>query len=422
MTPDTEPALDAAGIVVVGAGQAAGEFVAALRAAGCSDQITLVGAEQHLPYSRPPLSKGYLAGELGVDDLLMRPASTYTELGVDIRCGLAVIAIDRGRRTVELEDGSVLAYTWLVLATGGRPRGLAGPLGEERVNVFGVRTMDDVDRLRTALVAGRHLLVLGGGFIGLEIGAVARTRGLRVTVVEAGDRVLSRVASPATSAFFERVHREEGVAVLTATTVTMCELDDAGAVRAVVLCTGERLEVDLVLVGIGIDPNAELANAAGLEVDDGVVVDEFMRSADPHILAIGDVARYPDPDGQGTMRLESTPSAANQAQVAASVVVGSPCASEVDPWFWSEQYDVKLQVAGVSRPSDRTVIRGDPTSGRRLLAFYLRDGMLCAADVAGSPKDFALARKLVRQRVAVAPDVLADEAVPLRSLLSVAAT
>jgi len=409
-------------VVVVGGGPAGGEAAVALRAAGFGGAITIVGEEIHLPYARPPLSKGYLLATVAAETLPLRPAGTYDAHDIRVLPGRRALAVDRSRRVLELDDGSRLAYSDLVLATGGTARALPGLAADPASGVHCLRTIQDVDALRPTLVAGRRLLVVGGGYIGLEVGSVARRLGLEVTVVEAGPRVLGRVASAVTSAFFTRIHREEGVEVLTSTTVREFHRGAGGAVQSVTLSDGTQRDVDAVLVGIGITPNTAVAAAAGLAVDDGVVVDEYLRTADPNIYAIGDVARFPAPDGSGLLRLESTPNAAEQARVVADVLTGRPRPYETEPWFWSEQFDVKLQVAGVSRPTDACVTRGDPSSGRRLCVFYLRDGAVRAVDVAGSPKDFALGRKLVGQRAVVPAAALADEATPLRDLVALAAT
>jgi 3-phenylpropionate/trans-cinnamate dioxygenase ferredoxin reductase subunit len=400
-------------VVVVGAGQAGGEIVTALRAAGHTGRITLVGDEVHLPYSRPPLSKGYLLGEATVDDLVLRPASTYADLGVEVVRGRRVTAIDRDRRVVTLDDGTALPYGDLVLATGGRARRL--PLdGADAPNVHCVRTIEDVDGLRADLGAGRRLLVVGGGYVGLEIGSMARRLGMEVTVVEIGSRLLGRVASAETAAFFDRVHREEGVEVLTSTRVVELHHGADGRVGGVTLSDGRTVEVDAVLVGVGLVPNDDLAQDAGLAVDDGVLVDEHFRTSDPRVFAVGDVARFPLGDGHA--RLESTPNAAEQARQVADVLTGRDRGEPVEPWFWSEQFGIKLQVVGLYRSTDIPVVRGG-LDGRTACVFYLRDGEIRAADVAGDPKSFALARKLVSLRARIDPAVLADSSMPLRDLL-----
>jgi 3-phenylpropionate/trans-cinnamate dioxygenase ferredoxin reductase subunit len=404
-------------IVAVGGGQAGGEFVAALRSASFDGDVTLVGAETEYPYARPPLSKGFLRGETDHAGLLLRQPDMYERHGITVRLGRSVVAIDRARKVVRLDDNIELTYSELVLATGGRPRMLAvAGLGAAR-NVFTVRALHDVEALRVRFVPGARLVVIGGGYIGLELAAVARQNELGVTVLEACDRLLARVTSAPMSEFFRRVHTEEGVDVRTGVTATEFEIGD-GEVRRVGLSDGTRLDVDVLVVGIGLIPETALAEAAGLQVDDGIVVDKYLRTSDLDIYAIGDVARFPDARSGGYRRLESVPNASEQARALAHTLTGAPQAFEALPWFWSDQYDVKLQVVGVSAADDDVVIRGDPSAGRRLTVFYLRKGEVCAADVACAPADFAMARRLVGAHAKPDPGLLADSSRPLRELVA----
>lgn len=404
-------------VVVVGAGQAGGEVAAALRAGGHRGAITVIGDEASLPYTRPPLSKAYLLGGVDRDELLVRAEAKYAEHEIDVLTHTRVSSIDRREKRVNLDGRGSLDYETLVLATGGRARRLPVDGLDEAANVFYVRTIADVDALRRRFVAGARLLVIGGGYIGLEIGSVARRQGLDVIVIEAQPRILARVAAPATSAFFERVHREEGVEILTGVGVDEFAFDGNGDVRAVHLSDGTTVDVDLVLVGIGLIPNVELAEEAGLEVDNGIVVDQHLRTSDPSIYAIGDVARFPLTGG-GDRRLESMPNAGDQARLVAEAILGRPAPYETVPWFWSDQFDVKLQVTGVSPDYTDTVVRGDPDVGRAMTVFYLRDGVVEAADVATSPRDFAQAKKLVAGHAVVPPIELADTSIELRDLVA----
>jgi 3-phenylpropionate/trans-cinnamate dioxygenase ferredoxin reductase subunit len=404
-------------VVVVGAGQAGGEVAAALRAGGHRGAITVLGEEAFLPYTRPPLSKAYLLGGIDQDELLIRATSMYAEHDIDVRTNTRVSSIDRRDKRVTLDGSGSLDYGTLVLATGGRARRLPVEGLNQANNVFYVRTINDVDALRRGFVAGARLLVIGGGYIGLEIGSVARRSGLEVTIVEAQPRVLARVAAPATSTFFERIHREEGVGIVTGVGIDEYAFDDHGDVTAVLLSDGTTVPVDLVLVGIGLVPNVELAEEAGLEVDDGIVVDHHLRTTDPAIYAIGDVARFPLRGG-GYRRLESTPNAADQARLVAEAILGRPAPYETVPWFWSDQFDVKLQVTGISPDCTDVVVRGDPDRGRALTVFYLHEGIVEAADVASSPRDFAQAKKLVAGRAMVPPIELADTSIELRDLVT----
>jgi 3-phenylpropionate/trans-cinnamate dioxygenase ferredoxin reductase subunit len=402
-------------VVVVGGGQAGAEVVAALRMAGHQRPITLIGDEPEYPYARPPLSKAYLAGKAGIEDLHIRPPSMYDQQDITILPATRVTAIEREAHDVVLADGVRLPYDSLVLATGGRARRLPGL--DDAGNVYYLRTLGDVTALRDRFTAGTRLVVIGGGYIGLEVAAVARQLGLTATVVEALPRVLSRVTAPEVSAFYERVHAEEGVDIRVGTAVTGFAFAPDKAVTAVRLGDGERLDADIVLVGIGLIPNTELAEQAGLGVDNGIVVDEYCRTEDPAILAIGDCTSHPCGEHGGRRRLESVPNANEQARIAAATLTGDPTPYTAVPWFWSDQYDVKLQTVGLCTGYDEVVIRGTTQTGRTFAAFYLKDGQVRAADVAGNPREFATARKLVTARTRVGPDKLRDLSIPLRQLL-----
>jgi 3-phenylpropionate/trans-cinnamate dioxygenase ferredoxin reductase subunit len=402
-------------VVVVGAGQAGGEVAAALRAGGHTGTITVIGDEESLPYTRPPLSKSYLLGDINQNELLVRAESMYIEHNIDVLTHTRVTSIDRVEKRVNLDGRGSLEYEILVLATGGRARRLPVRGLEDAGNVFYARTIRDVDALRRSFSAGARLLVIGGGYIGLEIGSVARKHGLEVTVVEAQSRILARVAAPVTSTFFERVHTEEGTRIITDVTILEYGFDDDGAVSSVQLSDGTSVDVDLVLVGIGLIPNVELAEDAGLEVENGITVDHHLRTSDPSIFAIGDVARFPLAEG-GRRRLESMPNAADQARFVAEVILGRPAPYTSIPWFWSDQFDVKLQVTGVSPEYTDTVVRGDPTVGRSMSVFYLRDGAIEAVDVASSPRDFAFAKKLVAAHAVVPPEELSDTGIELKAI------
>ncbi|MEU1518426.1 FAD-dependent oxidoreductase [Streptomyces sp. NPDC005811] len=404
-------------VVVVGGGQAGADFVAALRMAGHQGHVTLLGEEPGHPYARPPLSKAYLSGKATAEDLHIRPPAMYEQQGIDLRTGTRVTAIDRTGRQVILADGERLPYGHLVLATGGRARRLTTPGLDDAPNVHYLRTLADVTALRQHFAPGARLVVVGGGYVGLEVAAVARRLGLDVTVLEALPRVLARVTAPQVSAFYQRVHTEEGVDIRVDTAVTGFAFAHDGSVTAVELKGGERIDADVVLVGIGLVPNTELAEQAGLAVDNGIVVDEHCRTEDPAVLAIGDCTSHPCGEHGGRRRLESVPNASEQARTAAATVTGSPQPYTAVPWFWSDQYDVKLQTTGLSTGYDDVVIRGTTGTGRSFAAFYLKEGRVRAADVVCSPRDFTAARKLVAARAQVAPEALRDLSVPLKQLL-----
>lgn len=402
-----------AGVVIVGAGQAGSEMATTLRQRGYSGSITLVGDEPHLPYRRPPLSKAFLAGEVGQDSLYIRPDTAYEKHSILCRTGTKVERIDRSARRVRLFDGSWLNYAILVLATGGQARRLMLP-GADALNVHYIRTIDDILRLQAQLQPGKRLVVIGGGYIGLEVAAVATGRGLAVTVLELAPRILARVAPQELSGFYERLHRSHGVQLLTGVAVQALEGGDR--VDAVALNDGSRVAADLVVVGIGLVPDTALAEAAGLMVADGIVVDAQGRTSDPSIFAIGDCSFHRNIFYGADMRLESVPSAMEQARVAAGVICGLEVEYRAVPWFWSDQYDVRMQMVGLPHGHDQTVMRGDTIAGSFLM-FHLSDGVVTAAAAINRATDFAQAKRLVGERVKVDAARLADEGVPLKSLI-----
>jgi 3-phenylpropionate/trans-cinnamate dioxygenase ferredoxin reductase subunit len=402
--------------VVVGAGHAGAELVSALRQKGYSGRIILIGEEAELPYHRPPLSKAYLSGDVSRESLLIRNTTSYEKLEAECWTGVQVVSIDRQARSVTLGDGRVQSYDKLVLATGGRVRRLEAP-GAQKPNVHYVRTLEDIDGLKNMFVTGQRLLVVGGGYIGLEAAAVGIKSGLSVTVLEAAPRVLARVAAPEISAFYERAHRSRGVDLRTGVSV----LDYLGNehVEAVRLSDGSDLALDLIVVGIGILPNDELARAAGLVVDNGIVVNEFAQTSDPDILAVGDCAHHVNAFLGRSVRIESVPSAQEQARTAAATICGNPVPHAAVPWFWSDQFDLKLQMVGLSQGYDQLVFRGD-IEAESFCAFYLKDGVVLSADAVNRPQDFMVAKRLVASRSRVSAEALADERVPLKNLLSAA--
>lgn len=402
------------GVVIVGAGQAGAEVATALRQNGYSHPITLIGEERHVPYRRPPLSKTFLAGEATLESLHLKPEEVYQRHGIGCRLGVRVTAIDTGARRLWLADGTELPYGDLVLATGGHPRTLPVP-GADSERVHYVRTVDDVLRLREYFRPGARLVLVGGGYIGLETAAVAVKAGLKVTVVEAQDRVLARVAAPALSAFYEAVHRGHGVEIMTGTAVESLETDGDGT--RVWLSDGRDRRADIVIVGVGLVPGTRLAEEAGVVVSpQGIVVDAVCRTSVPGVYAVGDCT-YHENDFYGRhMRVESVPNATEQARLLAAALCGKPARYAAVPWFWSDQYDLKLQMAGLSEGYDETVVRGDwdlPS----FIVFYLRDGVLISVDSVNRAQDFMIARRMVARRVKPDRDDLAREDVPLKNLL-----
>ncbi len=401
-------------IVVIGGGQAGAQVIASLRQGGYDGALTLVGDETALPYQRPPLSKAYLKGELAGERLFFRPAAWYDEQDVALRLGAAATAIDRSACKVRLGTGDTLPYDALVLATGSRPRSLPVP-GASLTGVHDLRTLADVDRLRPAMAAGRRLAIIGAGYIGLETAAVAAGLGLRVTVLEMADRVLARVTSPLMSAFYEDLHTGHGVEIRTGARVAAITGNGRGAVAGVSLADGTEIAADLVLAGIGIVPNVELAEEAGLACRDGILTDRDARTHDPRIFACGDCARRPLVHYGREGRLESVHNAIEQGKLAAAAILGTSRPAEDVPWFWSDQYDVKLQIAGLSQDHDQVVLRGAP-SAKAFAAFYLRDGQLLAVDAVNAAPEFLASKQLIAMGARLAPSVLSDMSVTMKEI------
>jgi 3-phenylpropionate/trans-cinnamate dioxygenase ferredoxin reductase subunit len=406
-------------IVVVGAGHAAGEMAIALRMNGYKGAITLVGDEPHLPYQRPPLSKAFLSGDIAHSGLYLRTPATYEKARIHFIPSARVTSIDRKGKSVALLDGRALRYAKLVLACGGRPRRLVLP--DERIetapNVHYLRTIGHVENMREQFKAGNKLVIVGGGYIGLEVAAVARKKHIDVTVLEAMPRVLARVTAPEVSAFYTKVHRDAGVSILVNTQLKGFDFDADGRVTAVQTDDGRTLPTDMVIIGIGLIPNVELAAEAGLEIDNGIAVDEYGQTSDADILAVGDCTSHPSSYAGRRLRLESVPSAVEQARSAAALLVGQKKPYDTVPWFWSDQYDLKLQVVGLSEGYDTVALRGTPDS-RSFLAFYLKDGVILAVDSINRSREFMISKKLVAERVRADPQRLSDESNPLADLLA----
>lgn len=397
-------------IVVIGAGQAGLQAVVSLRGEGYDGALALVGDEPFPPYQRPPLSKAYLLGKMARERLFLKPDAFYAET-CELILGVRAAAIDRAAKTVRLEDGRVLGYDKLLIATGTRARTLPCP-GAGLPDVHSLRGIADVDALKPMLVEGRRAVIVGAGYIGLEVAAVAATHGLQVTVVEALDRVLARSVSNEMSDFFAAEHRKAGVALRFGAKVAGFEgTERLEAVRV----GGETIDADFALVGIGALPNVEIARAAGLACDNGITVDEYCATSDPDIFAAGDCTWHPGRDG-GRLRLESVQNAIDQAKCAAHDMLGTPTPYREVPWFWSDQYDLKLQIAGLTRDGDTAVRRGDPMQ-RKFAVFYVREGCLAAAETVNMPGEHLIARKLIAAGTRVSAEALADPAVALKTLL-----
>ncbi len=375
--------------VIIGAGQAGAQAAHSLRQGGYEGGIVMLGEEAHPPYQRPPLSKKYLSGELEAERLWLRPEEFYEANNIDLRVSSPVTEIDRDAREVVCADGERIAYDALLIATGTRPRSLPLP-GFDLPGVLPLRTLADVDRLREVLEKPCRIAIVGGGYIGLEVAAVARGLGHEVTVLESQERVLNRVVAPELSAFFQKLHSGHGVDIRYGVSVEAVEGE--GRAEAVRLGSGERIDCDLVLVAVGAVPNVELAQAAGLEVDNGICVDASCRTSDPVIYAAGDCTSFPAARYGRNIRLESVQNAIDQAKAAASAILGKEVSYDPVPWFWSDQYDVKLQIAGLSQLHDETKLVGDPDNGSFYIA-YLRDGRLLSVDSVSHPRSHMMARR-----------------------------
>lgn len=397
-------------VVIVGAGHAGGQIAAALRIAGYAGEIALLGEEIHPPYQRPPLSKAYLVGKVDVAQVLLRPAEYYVKHAIALKLGARAVAIDRAEHCVALTTGERLPYSWLALATGARARPLPIP-GVDDPRVFYLRTLADIDRIRSALACAARIVIIGGGFIGLEAAAVLRTSGLAVTVVEIQDRLMPRVVSPTVSAFYLDLHRKRGVEVVTNTGVT------AIAGSAVQLTNGRTVPADAVIIGIGVVPNVELAQAAGLACDNGIVVDHCARTWDPRVVAAGDCTQHPNALLGRPLRLESVHNAVEQATTAAKTILGTPHPYAQVPWFWSDQYEFKLQMVGISSGYDSEVVRGTITHGK-FSVFYYREGKLLAIDSVNRPMDHMQGRRLLGAGLSPAPAQVADAAFDLKTIVA----
>ena len=383
--------------VIVGASHAGAQLAANLRREGWSGEVVLIGDEGGLPYHRPPLSKGYLAGKNGLDDLLIRGADFYEKQHIRL-LNATVEAIHRSAKRVSLSTGDTLTYTKLALCTGARARRLPTP-GVDLPGIHYLRTAADVELIRAAATPGRRVVIVGGGYIGLETAASLCSLGMNVTVLEATERVLERVTAPEVSAFYTRIHNGEGVEIRTHALVEA--FSGNGRVQEVVLAGGEPIPADLVIVGVGVVPNTELASAAGLSVDNGIVIDDQARTSDPDIVAAGDCTSHTMARYGSRIRLESVSSAGEQAKIAAATICGKHRSIAALPWFWSDQYDLKLQIAGLNAGYDEVLLSGDPSRDRDFSCFYFHDSQLIAADCVNRPRDFMSSKRAISQQLRV---------------------
>ncbi len=397
-------------VVIVGAGQAGAACAAKLRALGFDGAVTMIGDEPSPPYQRPPLSKGYLLGEIGEERLWLRGAEFYADQNITLRLGAPVSAIDTAARTVTVA-GDVLAYDELVLATGSTPRRLPAAIGGDLAGVYTVRTLADVDAMRGEFVAGRKLVIVGGGYIGLEAAAVGAKLGLDVTVLEMAPRILQRVAAPETSDYFRALHGAHGVTILESTGLD--RILGTGRVAGVRLADGRELPADFVIAGVGILPGTALAEAAGIVIENGIATDAMGRTSAPHVWAAGDCASFPWQGGR--LRLESVGNAIDQAEAVAANIMGANAPYQAAPWFWSDQYDCKLQIAGLNTGYDRIVTRGP--EGDAVSFWYFAGDALLAVDAMNDSRAYMVGKRLIEQGRTVDPAAIADLSTNLKALL-----
>jgi 3-phenylpropionate/trans-cinnamate dioxygenase ferredoxin reductase subunit len=399
-------------LVIAGAGHAAGQVVATFKQKKIDGNILLIGDEAWLPYQRPPLSKKFLAGELPAERLHFKPPSFYDESNIEVRLNTAITSIDREDRSVRTGTGDKISYDKLILALGSRVRRVDVD-GSDLDGVHYLRSIDDVERIRKDIVTAGNVVIVGAGYIGLEVAAVTRQLGHNVTVLEMADRVMSRVVSPVVSDFFQQQHAAHGVELKLSTGLR--RFIGNKRVSAVETNEGQSLPADAVVVGIGILPNTEIAAAAGLEIDNGIVVDDRCRTSVPDIYAVGDCTTHPNSVYGRRLRLESVHNALEQAKTAATNICGGDIRYSQVPWFWSDQYDLKLQIAGLSEFYDDIVIRGSPETAV-FSCLYLRNGRLIACDAINSPRDFMQSKSLIANGAAIDPRLLADSGTQLKDL------
>lgn len=399
--------------VIVGAGHAAVSLATSLRQEGWEGRIVVIGEEAFLPYHRPPLSKAYLAGEKTLEEITLRPAAVLDKAGIEFLLNTRVEAIDRDHKRVTLSDGQFLSYDKLALTTGSRVRRVTLP-GVELDGVCYLRQVPDADAIRSKIKPGKQAVIVGGGYIGLETAAVLTQLGMKVTVIEMLDRILQRVTAPEISGFYARVHGEEGVDIVCGTGVQAFAGKDT--VQEVICSDGSSYTVDLVIIGVGIVPNVELAEASGLEVRDGIVVDEYTRTSDPDIVAAGDCTRHYNRLYDRWLRLESVQNATDQSRSAAATLCGNDKPYDTLPWFWSDQFDLKLQIAGLSQGYTDIVIRGDKDHSRSFAVFYFQDERIIAVDAINMPPEFMIGKKMITEGIVVDRERLVDTSVHIREL------
>ena len=400
-----------AGMVIIGCGQAGGQAAASLRQEKYEGPITMIGQEPYIPYQRPPLSKQYLSGEQEKEKLNLRQASFYSEKEINLLLGTSVLSVDPLQKDLQLDTGETVTYDKLLIASGGRPRKLEVD-GHNLKGIHYLRNIDDVDAIKAQMSTSKNMVIVGGGYIGLEVASVAIKKGLTVSVLEMENRILERVTTEEMSAFYNELHSDQGVNILTS---TQAKAFKGFETVERVVCDDQEIPADLVIVGIGILPNTEIAETAGLETDNGIVVDEHCRTSNEHIFAAGDCTNHPNPLLNRRLRLESVPNAMEQGRVAASNMLGGSKSYASMPWFWSDQYEHKLQMVGFSKESDQSIIRGDMTS-KSFTVFYLKDNLIIASDSVNNPKEFMASKQLIGKKASI--EALADTSFELKTLIN----
>ncbi len=400
--------------IIAGASHAAAMLAPSLRQQGWQGRIVVVGAEASIPYHRPPLSKDYLAGAKTLEEILIRPAKVYEKAEVEFILDTTVDAIDRTGKTVRLSNNETLPYDKLALTVGSKVRQVSLP-GTDLDGVFYLRDLKDVERIQPFIEPGANAVIVGGGYIGLETAAVLNKKGMNVTVLEMMERVLQRVTAPVMSNFFTRIHTEEGVNIRCG--IGVSGFQGNGRVAKARCSDGSEFPADLVIIGVGILPNTALAEAAGLAIDNGIMVNAQAQTSDPDIYAAGDCTNHHNPIYDRRLRLESVQNATDQARVAAGAACGKEVSYNAVPWFWSDQYDLMLQIAGLSQGYDEIITRGDPAEGRSFAAFYLREDRVIAVDAVNKPQEFMFSKKLIPLHKTVDKKRLADVGTPIKELL-----
>ncbi len=400
-------------LVVIGGGQAAIQCVASLRKEGYSGSITLIGEENHLPYQRPPLSKGFLSGSTESNRLYLKKIEFFQENSIQLNLGITAKKIDRDNCNVHLSDDKSISYDKLVLATGSRVRKLKFP-GSDLEGINYLRGIDDAESLKDGLLKNKNLVIVGAGYIGLEVAAVATEFNTKITVVEMADRVMNRTVDPIISAYYQELHSKNGVDFIL--NESLEKVDGNKTVEQVICSGGSSIEADILVIGAGVIPNIELAEESGLSCDNGICVDEYGQTEDARIFACGDCTNHPNEKLNRRLRLESVHNAMEQSKAVASSIMGNKTAYNQIPWFWSDQYDHKLQIVGLSGDHDEVLIRGDEAESKFML-FYLKGEELMAVDAVNNPKEFLICRKLVENKVKISSDDILNQSKNLNDLI-----